>query len=257
METAPKQGRIRRNSVGILTALGLLFSSSVAGVVGWASWQHIVEVGRSVGEPSAVVLPVAIDGLMLTGTVMGAVDRLRGYKTRGWAVAALWTGSLLTLAFNMFSAWERGLVAMSIAVLFAVTLLIAVETMFHPSQRPLTKTAKKVAEIVSNVVSTPEPAPAPVETPKPEPVAAAAAKRGRKPGPQPNQPRKRTGGRPRFQGAGDGREKTPVKAQQVLETAKVEPIMEKPDPVPPAMGERLSDMVGSSSEREVPGTVVS
>lgn len=237
METAPKQGRIQRNSVGILTTLGFLCSASVAGVVGWASWQHIVEVGESVDEGVAFLLPVAIDGLMFTGAVMGAVDRIRGFKARGWAVADLWVGSILTLSFNMLSAWERGPKAMMIAVLFAVTLLMSVETMFHPSQRPLVKTVRKIAEVVTNVISTPAPVTVPSEVTAPESVpAVTAAKRGRKPGPQPNQPRKRTGGRPRVRGAGDSR---------VMASAKVEPIIEE-ESLPPAMEETFADMIGSS-----------
>lgn len=272
MESAPKQGFFKRNSVTILTALGLLFSATVAGVVGWASWQHIVEVGQSAGEAAAHLLPVAIDGLMLTGTVMGAVDRLRGFKTRGWAVVGLWTGSILTLAFNMLSAWGRGPKAMLIAVLFAVTLLIAVETMFHPSQRPLTKAAKKIKEIVvSDTIAAPQPEQIPVVPVSPEPAKTSTGQRGRKPGPQPNQPRKRTGGRPRVMGAGDGRpvSKTPqatkpaevtapeVKLPQVTKPVEVALDLDLPEDHPLAMGESLADLVGGESRSSANGAVVS
>lgn len=205
----PRPGFFRRYRETILTILGLLFTAAVAAVTGYSSWSHIVHVGESVQEPNAGLLPVSIDGMMLASTVMAAVDNLRGYKTRWWAVIGLWLGSALTLAFNLASAWARGPFAMLIAVLYAVALLVTVEMMFHPSRTPLDAVRKwrgKISTIAaleqqtsavaapSTPVPTPvEPAPVVVQTPEPTqsetpaaptPEPRTPAKNGRRPGPQ-------------------------------------------------------------------------
>ena len=240
-----KQVWIIRYREHILTALGLLFALSVAAVTGWASWGHTVHVGISAGEPSAVVLPVAIDGLMMTGTVMAAVDRFRGFTTRPWAVVALWTGSILTLAFNMASAWERGLFAMLIAVLYAVALLVTVETMFHPSRTPLNAIEQrrlsrrgKTAEKTQSEVPVAEPVVAAVipEAPKakPESKPSTGGRPGRRPGPQ-RRPEKR---RVQTRLAGG------VAGDQPVRPAEVTLFTEPAETIPPAMGESLADLVG-------------
>ena len=53
--------------IPILATLGFLVVLAVAGVTGYMSWGHIVDVGRKVGEPSADLLPVAVDGMMVAG----------------------------------------------------------------------------------------------------------------------------------------------------------------------------------------------
>jgi hypothetical protein len=176
---------------GVFIAGSLLISAAVAGVTGWGSWGHIVHIGRSVGEPSADWLPVAIDGMMFNGTILVAVDRFRKRVARPWAVISLWLGSVLTLAFNIASAWERGVWAMLIAVTYSVALLCTVEAVFHPSQTLIEeamarKVAKREAQAASKAramvaptvpVAVVVPAVAPetvpdvvAEVPQPEPV---------------------------------------------------------------------------------------
>jgi hypothetical protein len=206
VEQPPNKGRVRRNAVPILTALGILVACVVAGIAAKNSWGHIVEVGRSVGEPGANLLPVSVDGMMLAGTVMGAVDRIRGYKTRFWAVVALWLGSMMTLIFNVASAYERGLKAMGVAVIPAVTLIISVEAIFHPSRRLLETTketiskvaaAAETVKIVESITKTkPGQTPAAGVAPvtRPEPPAGAKFK-GRRPAKA--QPGNRAGQQPK------------------------------------------------------------
>jgi hypothetical protein len=147
----------------LFIAGSLLVSAAVAGVTGWGSWGHIVHIGHSVGEPSADWLPVAIDGMMFNGTILVAVDRFRKRVARPWAVVSLWLGSCLTLAFNVASAWERGVWAMLIAVTYSVALLCTVEAIFHPSQTTIEEAmARRVARRVGSAV---------VATPALEPVA--------------------------------------------------------------------------------------
>jgi hypothetical protein len=131
---------------GLFIVGSLLVSAAVAGVTGWGSWGHIVHIGHSVGEPSADWLPVAIDGMMFNGTILVAVDRFRRRVARPWAVVSLWLGSVLTLAFNVASAWERGLWAMLIAVTYSVALLCTVEAVFHPSQTTIEEAMHRRAE---------------------------------------------------------------------------------------------------------------
>lgn len=181
--------RIKGWRVPILTGLGLLFALAVAGVTGKMSWGHIVHVGRLVAEPDAGILPVAVDGMMLTGAVMGAVDRLRGMKVRGWAIISLWLGSVLTLTFNVASAWERGVWAMIVAAIPAATMLVAVEVIFHPSRRVMEAVrgqrwwSRKPTQTAAKTIDAPEPAPptpTPVVTPEP-PVQPARASRPPRP----------------------------------------------------------------------------
>jgi hypothetical protein len=110
------------------------------------------------------------------------VDRIRGYKARAWSIVALWFGSWLTLAFNVMSAYERGVLAMVVAAIPAAAFLVTVESVFHPSTRLLEIAVEAVAKAVD--VATPpvsvEEAPAPEEK-APEPTSEAApARRKRK-----------------------------------------------------------------------------
>jgi len=176
----------------IFFLLGLLSSLVVATATAYTSWQHIVHVGTKAGEPVAVLLPVAIDGMMINSTVMAAVDRFRNRATRVWAVIGLWLGSSLTLTFNVSSAYDRGVVAMAIAAVYAVALLVTVETMFHPSQR----WAKAFLAAHRERDTSTETEPVTVAAEKPAPVAPTANRPGRRPGPQ-GKARKR---RPSVQG---------------------------------------------------------
>lgn len=142
---------VKRWRVFLLTTAGIMVATAVAGVAGYVSWGHIVHVAKTVQEPAAQWLPVSVDGMMFAGTVMAAVDRIRGRKPRVWSLVALWLGSVMTVSFNVGSAWERGLLAMVVAAIPAVALLVTVETLFHPSQR-LLKVAKDAIVEASDTV---------------------------------------------------------------------------------------------------------
>ena len=148
--------------VTILTTLGVLPAFAVAAVTGNASWGHIVHVGQTVGEPSAAWLPVAVDGMMLTGAIMAWVDTVRGYRPRGWSYVTLILGSGMTLTFNVVSAITRGPAAMVVAAIYAITFLATVETILHPSKR-LRKAMDSERETVAPAVPTVAPVEAPVE----------------------------------------------------------------------------------------------
>src|SRR5262245_8926397 len=155
--------------IALLTTAGIMLAVAVAGVTGFSSWGHIVAVGRGVREPSAALLPVAVDGMMLSGTAMAAVDPLRGKRPRAWSIVGMWLGSAMTLTFNVASAWERGVVAMIIACVYAVALLVTVETLFHPSRRYLEGRRSVAESIIGEATAT---MPVPVS---PGPVGLAPA----------------------------------------------------------------------------------
>jgi hypothetical protein len=199
----------------IFFLLGLLSSLVVATATAYTSWQHIVHVGSRAGEPVAVLLPVAIDGMMINSTVMAAVDRFRNRATRVWAVIGLWLGSSLTLTFNVSSAYDRGVVAMAIAAVYAVALLVTVETMFHPSQRWakafLASHREREVPTETESVTVAASEPVPIVPAKP------SSKPGRRPGPQGKTSNRRR--RPSVQGhPGAGEPAAPVVVSARTET---------------------------------------
>ena len=136
------------------TVGAILPALAVAGVTGYASWGHIKHVGETVQEPSAALLPVAVDGMMLAGAFFALVDRLRGYEPRGWAVVCIWLGSVMTLTFNILSATTRGWAAMAISAVYAITFLATVEAAFHPSRIMLgasSRAIKRAAKLARKV----------------------------------------------------------------------------------------------------------
>jgi len=171
--------------VAILSTFGLAVVIAQAVVTGYMSWGHIVHVGQSVREPSAGLLPAAVDGMMVTGAIMAWVDNIRGYKARVWSIVALWFGSWLTLAFNVMSAWERGVLAMAVAAIPAAAFLVTVESVFHPSTRLLeiaVEAVAKAVDVAAPSVSVEEKTPAPEEkAPEPTPEAAPSRKRRKRP----------------------------------------------------------------------------
>lgn len=179
---------ILKHRIVLLTSVAVLFTVAVGSVTGRASWQHIVDVAREYGEPSAAWLPVAVDGMMLSSTALAWVDQLMGKRPRGWSVFGMWLGSIMTLAFNLVSAWERGPVAMGIAALYAVATLVTVEALFHPSQRYLADRRKgtfeapvvAVESVTAPVVPVPTPVAPVVAEVAPEPVAPKRRARPRR-----------------------------------------------------------------------------
>lgn len=169
-ETVPVT-RGRKVVIIVSHVVAVTFAVAVAAVNGKVSWHHGVSVAESVGESQAFLFPLAYDGMMLSGAALAYVDVLRGLVPRPWSVVGLWLGTALTLLFNVLSAWDRGWSAMAIAAVYAVTFLITVEALFHPSQRLLSEKLDKrrarreaaTASAVAPTVTAPmPPAPAPV-----------------------------------------------------------------------------------------------
>jgi hypothetical protein len=141
-----KVGRVLRRIGANLAAL------LVGGVAARATWEHIAHVGAKYGEPMAAWLPVSVDGMMLAGVIMAADARAAGRPIGPWSRVATWTGGILSIAAQIESGRERGIVAAGIATVFSLTLIITVEALFWRGK------AKEITQ-VEEVAETPVPAP--------------------------------------------------------------------------------------------------
>lgn len=141
----------------------------VAGVAGFSSYQHIVEVAHRAGEHAAVaaVLPLSIDGLIVVGTMAMVEDKRAGRRPRLSARVALGFGVVATLAANIASA-QPHLMARMVAAVPAVAFLITVEVLARSGRIR----EAELSTVVSPPVSAKPPAndlPGPIE-PLPQPV---------------------------------------------------------------------------------------
>jgi hypothetical protein len=102
----------------------------VAGVAGYASFNHIVSVARDAGEhiTVAAVLPLSIDGLIVVGTMAMLDDKRSGRRPRLSGRVALAFGVIATLAANIASA-APSMTARLVAAVPAIAFLIAVEVL--------------------------------------------------------------------------------------------------------------------------------
>jgi hypothetical protein len=129
-----------------------------AGVAGFSSYRHIVEVASNAGETIEVasVIPLSIDGLIVVGTMAMIEDRRSGRRPRLSARVALGFGVVATLCANIASA-QPHVTARLVAAVPAVAFLLAVEV--------LARAGKPVAQEPAD----PEPVAVPVKPP-PMPV---------------------------------------------------------------------------------------
>jgi hypothetical protein len=179
MKQWPLTRWVMRYRITFLLLAGMTVVVTVAGVAGYSSWGHIVHVGRMVHEPAAAWLPVSIDGLMIAGATMQAIDRLRGFKPRPWATVSLWLGATATITYNVVSAWERGFWGCAVAVTPAVALLVLVEGATRPGRVvAIVQDAREAVQAIVAATATATPAPTATAAPAPAP-----AKRTRKPAP--------------------------------------------------------------------------
>lgn len=138
--------RITRRVFANLAAL------AVAGVAARATWEHIVHVGRKYGEEMAVWLPVSIDGMMVVGVLLSADARATGKGVNPWARAATWIGGLMSVAAQIESGRERGMVAAGIAMVPSITLIIVVEALAWSGPRRTRRWFRKATPpVVSEV----------------------------------------------------------------------------------------------------------
>jgi hypothetical protein len=140
----------------------------VAGVAGFSSYQHIVEVARRAGEHPAVaaVLPLSIDGLIVVGTMAMVEDKRAGRRPRLSARVALGFGIVATLAANIASA-QPHFMSRCVAAVPAVAFLITVEV--------LARSGRMVAQLEAAGGPALAAVPAPAVPGSPEPISAPPA----------------------------------------------------------------------------------
>lgn len=116
--------------MNLVTLTSRATTAVVAGVAGFSSYRHIVEVAQRAGEHAAVaaVLPLSIDGLIVVGTMAMVEDKRAGRRPRLSARVALGVGVVATLAANIASA-QPHLSARLVAAVPAIAFLITVEVL--------------------------------------------------------------------------------------------------------------------------------
>lgn len=116
--------------MNLVTLSSRVTTALVAGVAGFSSYRHIVEVAQRAGEHAAVaaVLPLSIDGLIVVGTMAMVEDKRAGRRPRLSARVALGVGVVATLAANIASA-QPHLISRCVAAVPAIAFLITVEVL--------------------------------------------------------------------------------------------------------------------------------
>ncbi|MBB5871976.1 hypothetical protein F4553_005355 [Allocatelliglobosispora scoriae] len=149
---------------------------AVASVAGYASFRHITHVALMAGEsaPVATVYPLAIDGLIVVGTMAMLADKANGRMPRTSARFALGFGIVATLAANIASA-QPTVLARLVAAVPAAAFLLAVEVLARQGKlRPVDQLAEPDAAPVPIAVAVLEPVQVP-SVPAPRPARRAAA----------------------------------------------------------------------------------
>lgn len=123
--------------MNLVTITSRATTAMVAGVAGFSSYRHIVEVAQRAGEHATVaaVLPLSIDGLIVVGTMAMVDDKRADRRPRLSARVALGVGVIATLAANIASA-QPHLMARMVAAVPAVAFLITVEVLARVGRKP-------------------------------------------------------------------------------------------------------------------------
>lgn len=129
--------RLNYRRIGYIAAIG-----SVTAVAARVSYSHILDVTLIAGQPAdvAVILPLAIDGMLGAASLAMAEDKANGRKPRGWARFGFWFGAGISLACNVASTVVHTTVpallplAIFISALAPALLLITVEIMARPGK---------------------------------------------------------------------------------------------------------------------------
>jgi hypothetical protein len=129
----------------------------VAGVAARVSYSHIRDVASYAGQPRevALLLPLAVDGMMLIATLAMAEDKAANRNPRGWARFGFWFGAGVSIAANVAATvvqqgWRP--ISIGVAALAPVLLLWAIEIVSRPGKAkpaPVEEAAISVAEIES------------------------------------------------------------------------------------------------------------
>lgn len=146
-------------------------AAAVAAVAAYSSWQHMVATALRVGERPdvALLLPLSVDGLLVTASVALVDDRRAGRKPRMSARVAFAVGVAASLAANIAHAqptWG----ARAVSAWPALALLLTVELLTRRGRAVEPATSDPVPDATQ--VSEPEAAPVRRRTSGSKPAAA-------------------------------------------------------------------------------------
>jgi hypothetical protein len=126
----------------------------VAGVAARVSYGHIrdLAIHAHQAQEVALLLPLAVDGMMLIATLAMSQDKAANRHPRGWARSGFWFGAVISTAANVsITIVEHGWdwLSIGVAALAPVLLLWAIEIVARPGK-------PKATPAISESVTTPE-----------------------------------------------------------------------------------------------------
>ena len=130
----------------------------VAGVAARVSYSHIRDVALFAHQPGevALMLPLAVDGMMLIATLAMAEDKAANRNPRGWARFGFWFGAAISTAANVAATVvQHGWDPLSIAVAASapLLLLLAIEIVAKPGKPKATPAIPAVVTVPETVAA--------------------------------------------------------------------------------------------------------
>lgn len=128
-----------------------LLATGVCAIAFVASFHHIRDVALAAGESElvATLIPLSIDGVVLTGILAWLADEANNRRIRPWALLAVWLGVAGTILANLRSA-SPTLTAYMIAAAPPVALLISTKVLLwegKPKEQTATPSTSDVLEL--------------------------------------------------------------------------------------------------------------
>lgn len=110
-------------------AIKVASTSIVGSIAAYVSWWHMHDLVCRAGEQhgASLVVPFSVDGMMLVATTTILEDKRAGRHVRPSAWVALGTGMTVSLAANVASAWNHGMLGRLVAAWPAVALALVIE----------------------------------------------------------------------------------------------------------------------------------
>jgi hypothetical protein len=110
----------------------------VGGIAAYQSYFHMSELIVSVGQDkygAEWVLPLSVDGLALTATINMIQAKRAGRKPTVTSWLSLGVGVVASLAANVMSAWDGGMVARAVAAWPAIAVMLVIEMLARKGRK--------------------------------------------------------------------------------------------------------------------------
>lgn len=154
----------------------------VAGVAARVSYSHIRAVAVYAGQPGevALLLPLAVDGMMLIATLAMAEDKAANRHPRGWARSGFWFGAIVSTVANISATvvqqgWRP--ISIGVAALAPVLLLWAIEIVARPGKPKETRVLPEPVRVTPEPIMEAQRVVAAEATRLPVPVSPAPQRR--------------------------------------------------------------------------------